>query len=386
MDTAGCSDGAPAILGCANATGELSAGSYVVTKQLPTSTDYISVVGTGRYYAARTAVSGSLSLYEKEIHNVVPRRGVSVSFKYINLGQTNATQANVDLNVILEVANPMGGGFTRFTKNVPSLARGAGWGTATIAFDELEGFNQNANKVKLIIEARRANTAVGLDDIRVFQPTENCQTAKIIPVQVVPNRGFSAMVVSTVPPDCQGGEGTIHVNLRNVDAGASYTYRLSVSGMNHSITLVGGDRLEIPAPVGTHRVFVTMTRTDGTSCEVEAGNATITDVPQLVIRELTIQPKGCAAPYLTAGATVKVSYGTAPYKVLYKEVGGSWQSTPATNDATISFDGLSDNRAYVFQVEDAKGCKSAEISRFIPAKIDLAVDIHEAERLVSISK
>ncbi|EGD33048.1 HYR domain protein, partial [Capnocytophaga sp. oral taxon 338 str. F0234] len=377
LDTAGCSDGAPAILGCANATGELSAGSYVVTKQLPTSTDYISVAGTGRYYAARTAVSGSLSLYEKEIHNVVPRRGVSVSFKYINLGQTNATQANVDLNVILEVANPMGGGFTRFTKNVPSLARGAGWGTATIAFDELEGFNQNANKVKLIIEARRANTAVGLDDIRVFQPTENCQTAKIIPVQVVPNRGFSAMVVSTVPPDCQGGEGTIHVNLRNVDAGASYTYRLSVSGMNHSITLVGGDRLEIPAPVGTHRVFVTMTRTDGTSCEVEAGNATITDVPQLVIRELTIQPKGCAAPYLTAGATVKVSYGTAPYKVLYKEVGGSWQSTPATNDATISFDGLSDNRAYVFQVEDAKGCKSAEISRFIPAKIDLAVDIQE---------
>jgi len=377
LDTAGCSDGAPAILGCANATGELSAGSYVVTKQLPTSTDYISVVGTGRYYAARTAVSGSLSLYEKEIHNVVPRRGVSVSFKYINLGQTNATQANVDLNVILEVANPMGGGFTRFTKNVPSLARGAGWGTVTIAFDELEGFNQSANKVKLIIEARRANTAVGLDDIRVFQPTENCQTAKIIPVQVVPNRGFSAMVVSTVPPDCQGGEGTIHVNLRNVDAGASYTYRLSVSGMNHSITLVGGDRLEIPAPVGTHRVFVTMTRTDGTSCEVEAGNATITDVPQLVIRELTIQPKGCAAPYLTAGATVKVSYGTAPYKVLYKEVGGSWQSTPATNDATISFDGLSDNRAYVFQVEDAKGCKSAEISRFIPAKIDLVVDIQE---------
>ena len=128
LDTAGCSDGAPAILGCANATGELSAGSYVVTKQLPTSTDYISVAGTGRYYAARTAVSGSLSLYEKEIHNVVPRRGVSVRFKYINLGQTNATQANVDLNVILEVANPMGGGFTRFTKNVPSLARGAGWG------------------------------------------------------------------------------------------------------------------------------------------------------------------------------------------------------------------------------------------------------------------
>ena len=365
------SDGAPVGITSAKATGVLVAGTHVLTKQLPSSTTYRSEAGTGRYYAIHAA-PGNAQLYVKDIENVVKLRTMTVKFRYINLGKNHLSASSVPLKVILEVENPSGGGATRFVKTLPAATQSESWKEGEVTFDELIGFNQK-DKVRLIIESMVNNAVVGLDNIKVTQPTETCQVGEPISVQVVPNRGFSATITQVTPPDCHGGKGKIYVKLSNPKAGNTYTYQLS-GGAFRTTPLVGTDKLEIEAPVGVHTLNIRMIDTDGTYCQVGAsGSATIVDVPQMEIEDFTINPKGCIAPYLTAGATVKVINGHAPYTLQAKK-----PSDPDFVDITTAADwtgnvgeatGLVDNMSYRFRVKDSKGCLTPEVSYYVPAKI-----------------
>ena len=365
------SDGAPVGITSAKATGVLVAGTHVLTKQLPSSTTYRSEAGTGRYYAIHAA-PGNAQLYVKDIENVVKLRTMTVKLRYINLGKNHLSASSVPLKVILEVENPSGGGATRFVKTLPAATQSESWKEGEVTFDELIGFNQK-DKVRLIIESMVNNAVVGLDNIKVTQPTETCQVGEPISVQVVPNRGFSATITQVTPPNCHGGKGKIYVKLSNPKAGNTYTYQLS-GGAFRTTPLVGTDKLEIEAPVGVHTLNIRMIDTDGTYCQVGAsGSATIVDVPQMEIEDFTINPKGCIAPYLTAGATVKVINGHAPYTLQAKK-----PSDPDFVDITTAADwtgnvgeatGLVDNMSYRFRVKDSKGCLTPEVSYYVPAKI-----------------
>ena len=374
MERLDSSDGAPAGVVSAASTGVLTAGTHVVTKQLPSSVMYRSETGEGRYYAVHAA-PGNSRLYQKEIENVVPLRTLSVKLRYINLGKNGHTRVTAPLNVVVEIENPSGGGTTRYAKPIASATQAESWKEAEVSFDELKTFNQNKTKVRLTIEAADSNIAVGLDNIEVWQPTELCQPGEPISVQVDPNKGFRAAVTQVEPPKCHGGRGKIYVKLFNPKTGHGYTYNIG-SGYR-STTLIGTDKIEIEAPIGTQEVFIRMIDpNDNTYCQVSAGEATVVDVPQLEIEELTINPKGCEAPFLTAGATVKVVHGTGPYIVQKKtpadadfvDIPGSdvaW--TGGTGDVV----GLEDNKSYRFRIKDSNGCLSPEVSRYIPAKIEV---------------
>ena len=105
------------------------------------------------------------------------------------------------------------------------------------------------------------------------------------------------------------------MKLSNPKAGNTYTYQLS-GGAFRTIPLVGTDKLEIEAPIGVHTLNIRMIDTNGTYCQVSTSDrATVVDIPQMEIEDLTINPKGCVAPYLTAGATVKVINGRAHYEI-----------------------------------------------------------------------
>ena len=367
------SDGAPVGIGSAKATGVLVAGTHVLTKQLPSSATYRSEAGTGRYYAIHAA-PGNMQLYVKDIENVVKLRTMTVKFRYINLGKNHLAASSVPLKVTLEVENPSGGGATRFSKTLPAATQSEGWKEGEVTFDELIGFNQK-DKVRLIIESMVNNAVVGLDNIKATQPTETCQVGESISVQVVPNRGFSATITQVEPPKCHGGNGKIYVKLSNPKAGSTYTYQLS-GGAFRTIPLVGTDKLEIEAPIGVHTLNIRMIDTDGSYCQVSTSDrATVVDIPQMEIEDLTINPMGCVAPYLTAGATVKVINGRAPYKLQAKK-----PSDPDFVDITTAADwtgnvgegkGLVDNMTYRFRVKDANGCLTPEVSYYVPAKIEV---------------
>ena len=367
------SDGAPVGIGSAKATGVLVAGTHVLTKQLPSSATYRSEAGTGRYYAIHAA-PGNMQLYVKDIENVVKLRTMTVKFRYINLGKNHLAASSVPLKVTLEVENPSGGGATRFSKTLPAATQSEGWKEGEVTFDELIGFNQK-DKVRLIIESMVNNAVVGLDNIKATQPTETCQAGESISVQVVPNRGFSATITQVEPPKCHGGNGKIYVKLSNPKAGSTYTYQLS-GGAFRTIPLVGTDKLEIEAPIGVHTLNIRMIDTNGTYCQVSTSDrATVVDIPQMEIEDLTINPKGCVAPYLTAGATVKVINGRAPYTLQAKK-----PSDPDFVDITTAADwtgnvgdgkGLVDNMSYRFRVKDANGCLTPEVSYYVPAKIEV---------------
>ena len=367
------SDGAPVGIGSAKATGVLVAGTHVLTKQLPSSATYRSEAGTGRYYAIHAA-PGNMQLYVKDIENVVKLRTMTVKFRYINLGKNHLAASSVPLKVTLEVENPSGGGATRFSKTLPAATQSEGWKEGEVTFDELIGFNQK-DKVRLIIESMVNNAVVGLDNIKATQPTETCQVGESISVQVVPNRGFSATITQVEPPKCHGGNGKIYVKLSNPKAGSTYTYQLS-GGAFRTTPLVGTDKLEIEAPIGVHTLNIRMIDTDGSYCQVSTSDrATVVDIPQMEIEDLTINPKGCVAPYLTAGATVKVINGRAPYTLQAKK-----PSDPDFVDITTAADwtgnvgegkGLVDNMSYRFRVKDANGCLTPEVSYYVPAKIEV---------------
>ena len=160
---------------------------------------------------------------------------------------------------------------------------------------------------------------MGLDNIKATQPTETCQAGESISVQVVPNRGFSATITQVEPPKCHGGNGKIYVKLSNPKAGSTYTYQLS-GGAFITTPLVDTDKLEIEAPIGVHTLNIRMIDTDGSYCQVSTSDrATVVDIPQMEIEDLTINPMGCVAPYLTASATVKVINGRAPYTLQAKK-------------------------------------------------------------------
>ena len=367
------SDGAPVGIGSAKATGVLVAGTHVLTKQLPSSATYRSEAGTGRYYAIHAA-PGNMQLYVKDIENVVKLRTMTVKFRYINLGKNHLAASSVPLKVTLEVENPSGGGATRFSKTLPAATQSEGWKEGEVTFDELIGFNQK-DKVRLIIESMVNNAVVGLDNIKATQPTETCQVGESISVQVVPNRGFSATITQVEPPKCHGGNGKIYVKLSNPKAGSTYTYQLS-GGAFRTTPLVGTDKLEIEAPIGVHTLNIRMIDTDGSYCQVSTSDrATVVDIPQMEIEDLTINPKGCVAPYLTAGATVKVINGNGSYTLQAKK-----PSDPDFVDITTAADwtgnvgegkGLVDNMTYRFRVKDANGCLTPEVSYYVPAKIEV---------------
>jgi len=372
VDDLAAGEGAPTGITSAKATEILTSGTYLLTKQLPSSAVYRSETGTGRYYAIH-AGAGNTILYDKQIDNVVKLRTMTVKFKYINLGKNHLSAYSVPLKVTLEVENPSGGGSSRFSKTLPAATQAEGWKEGEVTFDELIGFNQKT-KVRLIIESMVSNAVMGFDNIKVTQPTETCQEGEPISVQVVPNRGFSAVVTQVEPPKCHAGKGKIYVKLNNMKAGNTYTYQLS-GGAFTPTAVVGTDKLEIEAPVGVHTLNIRMVDTDGTYCQVATDGATIVDIPQMEIEDLTINPKGCVAPYLTAGAIVKVIHGQSPYTLQ-----GKRPSDPDFVDITTPADwtgnvgeatGLDDNMSYLFRVKDANGCLTPVVSRYVPAKIEV---------------
>ena len=371
VDDLAAGEGAPTGITSAKATEILTSGTYLLTKQLPSSAVYRSETGTGRYYAIH-AGAGNTILYDKQIDNVVKLRTMTVKFKYINLGKNHLSAYSVPLKVTLEVENPSGGGSSRFSKTLPAATQAEGWKEGEVTFDELIGFNQKT-KVRLIIESMVSNAVMGFDNIKVTQPTETCQEGEPISVQVVPNRGFSAVVTQVEPPKCHAGKGKIYVKLNNMKAGNTYTYQLS-GGAFTPTTVVGTDKLEIEAPIGVHTLNIRMIDTDGTYCQVATDGATIVDIPQMEIEDLTINPKGCVAPYLTAGATVKVIHGKSPYTLQAKRPSDADFVDITTADWTGNvgdITGLDDNMSYLFRVRDANRCLSPVVSRYVPAKIEV---------------
>ncbi|WP_404982239.1 T9SS type B sorting domain-containing protein [Capnocytophaga granulosa] len=371
VDDLAAGEGAPTGITSAKATEILTSGTYLLTKQLPSSAVYRSETGTGRYYAIH-AGAGNTILYDKQIDNVVKLRTMTVKFKYINLGKNHLSAYSVPLKVTLEVENPSGGGSSRFSKTLPAATQAEGWKEGEVTFDELIGFNQKT-KVRLIIESMVSNAVMGFDNIKVTQPTETCQEGEPISVQVVPNRGFSAVVTQVEPPKCHAGKGKIYVKLNNMKAGNTYTYQLS-GGAFTPTAVVGTDKLEIEAPVGVHTLNIRMVDTDGTYCQVATDGATIVDIPQMEIEDLTINPKGCVAPYLTAGAIVKVIHGQSPYTLQGKRPSDADFVDITTADWTGNvgdITGLDENMSYLFRVRDDNGCLSPVVSRYVPAKIEV---------------
>ena len=116
-------------------------------------------------------------------------------------------------------------------------------------------------------------------------------------------------------------------------------------------------RLELAVPIGTHRIFVKMIKSATESCEIEVGEVTVVDIPKVAINSIEILPQGCVAPHLTAGATLKVQFGRAPYEVYFQESGAAaWtQATSASpydlvwtqSNTTATFRGLDAGKSYL---------------------------------------
>jgi len=376
------SDGAPATIGSAKATGALTVGTHVVTRQLPSSTEYRSETGTGRYYAVRTSTLDN-TIYDKVIENVLRSRSVSVKLRYINLGKSGLAQG-VGLKVVLQYKDTNDNTDREIEKELPPLSQSDGWSEGEVVFRELEGVAHD-NKVRLWIRTTVGTAAVGLDDIQVSQPTQSCQEGELRSVQVVPGKAFSATITQVEPPKCHAGDGKIYVKLFNPEPSTTYSYALSSSGTFVSTPLVGTDKLEIVAPIGTHTLKIRMIHPDNTFCEINAnGTAVIDDIPELKIDNIEVLPMGCpGSPYEKAGAIVKVLNGRAPYEIEVRKTG-----MPSFTPATVEWTGntgevkdLDDNTTYEFKVKDSHSCESAVERKAIPAKKEVSATINATKCL-----
>lgn len=342
----------------------LNDDSYVIAQQPTMAPEYLSVTqssGVGRYLVAVTTDSRGI-LFEKELKDVIAGKAIEVSFQAINLLTGTATKSDPELRVTIT------SGSTPYSRTITSLAKSAGWLEKKIIFDDASLLASSATTLTLKIETVQG-TAVGIDNIKVAQPTESCPVGPISKtVQIQANKAFGVTIIENQPARCIGEEGSLLLEAQNLEGATQIQY--SINGIDwKTANLVASttNRFAISLPVGDYPANTLSIRRGNTvDCEITVPTQVQITQPepiQVSLQDIKVTPLGCEAPYLSSIVTIKPQGGNRPYTAIkYRKKGASaWETSGATmvgNVGVIRNLTATDAGVYEFVIIDKNNCQA----------------------------
>ncbi|MDO5606833.1 MAG: T9SS type B sorting domain-containing protein, partial [Capnocytophaga sp.] len=359
-------------------TGEvLSNGDYTITAQLQANTGWVaptptdaSGVANGRYLAVMGAnTTGNAGiLYYKDLKDIVSGRDMNVSLNLFNL--LSATANGQNPHIVLELANAQGTVIA--TRDLGILTASQAWESKEVTFTGLT-VTEAQFRIRNTSSGNALGNDIAIDDIRIWQDTEYCQTNVPQTVLVEPGKAFNAVLTGSSDISCPNGDdGTLTVHVSNPPASLSVEYSIDNQTTWTATTVNTDGEFTVGGLSVTAGGTLHVRSADDTSC-VKSLPYTLSEPDTMSITTEQIKFISCATTDNLASVRVTATGGTRPYaQFRYREEGTTAWSTPQTavNNET-TFTNLNAG-TYEVEIEDAGGC-TATTTFEVAAKRDVVI-------------
>ncbi|MFS4494588.1 T9SS type B sorting domain-containing protein [Maribacter sp. 2308TA10-17] len=191
-------------------------------------------------------------LWRRENIEVSQNREVTLSFWAYNLKNVTGTGNNPE--VLVEIFDNLGALIhSEVTPEIPKNNNDIDWHPRTITFDP--GVSTSIDIVfRSNVNSNDGNDLI-LDDISASQDLEICEKTTDIPVIVEDNKEFSANILGTNDPNCNGGsDGSIRFEVLNFDLAEGFQY--SINGSTPTISMVSEVTTSAPLTAGSYTVLI----------------------------------------------------------------------------------------------------------------------------------
>ncbi|WKB81249.1 T9SS type B sorting domain-containing protein [Cellulophaga lytica] len=290
---------------------------------------------------------------------VLPNQDITFSLWAYNLMQVGSSGNNPEMTI--ELVDGSGTVISSVaTAEIPKNTNVDDWHNRTVTF------NPGANTTVGIVIRNNVNSNDGndliIDDLRATQAPEACAQSADITVIVEDNKEFSAALLGTKDPNCNGGsDGTIRFEVSNFDTVTGFEY--SVDGGTTWITsLTSPVTTAASLADGTYNVQVR--KVSDNAC-ITNFNATLTE-PAAILPSLS---ETSAYTCFNTGATLTASAtgGSPGYE--YQLERAADNSIVRAYQTDTNFINVTEGD-YVVRVKDNKGCEVVTTTAVTVDKFD----------------
>lgn len=299
-------------------------------------------------------------LYQKDIKDIIPNQPINFEFFAMNLLNKNNNQADPNLRVAL--VNAAGVEISGFnTGSIPKSEKWEVYPKTVMTLDP--GANTN---LKFIVRSNVKETSgndVAIDDITVYQLPKTCAKDIFVDFTVPLGNAFSATVEKSVQANCNGGNGSFDIVVKNFDTNNGFYYSID-GGANWSNSKVSP--VTISNKAGNYNVNVRYDNpaapAPGTPCIIPIPTK-ITE-PTAFVLQANASVALCTPSGAAATVTASAQGGAGPYTLILKDKNSPFTQTFPVNGGTIT--GVAPG-SYTVSGTDGNGCPSTK-------NIDLVID------------
>ena len=283
-------------------------------------------------------------LWARRSLEVLPNEDITLEFWAYNL--MNLAGAGNNPEVLVEILDNTG--TVIHSEVAPEIPKNTG---DTDWHQRLISFNPGANTEIDIVFRTNVNSNDGndliLDDITAFQVPNICPATQDVAVLVEDNQGFTAQILATTDPSCNGvADGFVQFEVSNFTVGVGFEY--SLDGINWTGTLTSPAATLPNLGDGTYTLQVR--KQDDTTCSVSLP-FTLTEPTSIVPSLSLIADFTC----FNTGATLEASAtgGNPSYEYQLEDTSG----TVITAYQTSAIFTNVPTGNYLVRVSDDNGCE-----------------------------
>ncbi len=307
-----------------------------------------SAITDGRFLAinpSNNLVGSTSVVWERTNLEVLPNRDITISLWAYNLRQTSFAGNNPEL--LIELVDGSGTVINSIVvPEIPKNTNADDWHERTATFNP--GANTSVGIVLRSNQPSDDGNELILDDITASQQPEICDKTTDITVVVEDNQEFSASLLGTTDPTCNGAaDGSIRFEVTNFDAATGFEYSTD-GGTNWTSSLTSP--VTTPATLVDGSYTVEIRRTNDTSCSTDF-LATLTQ-PAAIVPSLS---QTASYTCFNTGGTLEASAtgGTPNYEFQLEDSSNAvivaYQTETTFNNVT--------NGDYLVRVRDQNGCE-----------------------------
>ena len=300
-------------------------------------------------------------LWSRNGIEVLANQDITFSLWAYNLMQVGSSGNNPEMTI--ELVDGSGTVISSVaTSEIPKNTSADDWHNRTVTF------NPGANTTVGIVIRNNVNSNDGndliIDDLRATQAPEACAQSADVTVVVEDNKEFSAALLGTNDPNCNGGsDGNIRFEVSNFDAATGFEYSVD-GGTNWVTSLTSPVTTASNLADGAYNVLIRKV----------SDNACVTDIDASLTDPAAILPslsETSAYTCFNTGATLTASAtgGSPGYE--YQLERAADNSIVRAYQTDANFINVTEGD-YVVRVKDDKGC---ELASTVAITVDKFEDI-----------
>ncbi|MGJ8733606.1 MAG: T9SS type B sorting domain-containing protein [Cellulophaga sp.] len=300
-------------------------------------------------------------LWSRNGIEVLANQDITFSLWAYNLMQVGSSGNNPEMTI--ELVDGSGTVISSVaTSEIPKNTSADDWHNRTVTF------NPGANTTVGIVIRNNVNSNDGndliIDDLRATQAPEACAQSADVTVVVEDNKEFSAALLGTKDPNCNGGsDGNIRFEVSNFDAATGFEYSVD-GGTNWVTSLTSPVTTASNLADGAYNVLIRKV----------SDNACVTDIDASLTDPAAILPslsETSAYTCFNTGATLTASAtgGSPGYE--YQLERAADNSIVRAYQTDANFINVTEGD-YVVRVKDDKGC---ELASTVAITVDKFEDI-----------